>query len=316
VTGASSPGDKPPFPIFSSREEAEAYSDQAGDSYYEICYFLEGQLNLSLMTMQEAYAQKPGGRRAMQSGVVRKMICREEFRVESRQLVLVCLGRYAEEETCHAYTVRQALTAWKLEQGFEKGAFDLSKPDAARTDMMLNRVCDWLESRMHFLTHQGWYECPAAFSPDADISHLSNLGATERYLANLSPRDKERFLGLLDRAAQKFDGNKVWTQVGKAMYDPEPRTWTHPQVDAIVISVWPLVLRYNWTYPDLLKVLDSLLPPPSPTEDRKYPLDSEASLKVHCRSVCGLTKTRKGKSASGMPEGWGIVAQMFKAKGK
>ncbi len=35
------------FPIFASLAEAEAYSEKTGDAYYEICYHLEGNINLS-----------------------------------------------------------------------------------------------------------------------------------------------------------------------------------------------------------------------------------------------------------------------------
>jgi hypothetical protein len=104
--------------------------------------------------------------------------------------------------------------------------------------------------------------------------------------------------------------------VGKVMHDPQPRTWTHPKVDALVVGLWPLVVRYNWTYSDLLKVLDRLLPAPPANEDRTYPLDSETSLKVHCRSICGLTKGKKGKSADQLPEGWPVAEKLFAGMGK
>jgi len=307
---------KQPFPIFASREEVEAYSDKSGDAYYEVCYWLEGQFNLCVMAMRDAYVEAAAGKRAMQSGLVQQRIDREDFHPETRQAILKCFLRYAQEETCHAYNVREALTALQLELGFQKFSFNPANPDPHQTNFVLGRLCDWLESRMHYSTHRGWYACPDSFSPNADISHLSNLGFIERHLANMPARDQERFHGLLERGAKEFAGNKVWQQVGKIMHDPQARTWTHPQVDAIVIGVWPLVVRYNWTYSDLLKVLDSLLPAPSANEDRQYPLDSEASLKVHCRSVCRLTKSKKGKTAKKMPEGWTIAAKLFTCIGK
>ena len=70
-------------------------------------------------------------------------------------------------------------------------------------------------------------------------------------------------------------------------------------------------MRYNWTYSDLLKVLDRLLPAPLAGQDRQYPLDCEDSLKVHCRSICRLTKSKKGKSAFKLPEGWTIAEKLF-----
>jgi len=307
---------KQPFPIFASREEAEAYSDKTGDSYYEICYWIEGKLNLCGMAMRDAYAEVVAGKRTMPSGVVRQMIQREELRPETRQAVLTCFHHYAEEETCHAYAVREALMALEVDLAFQKLLFDMAHPDPKHTDLVLGLLCDWLESRLHYRTHRGWYECPDSFSPDADMSHLSNLGFIERHLATMPARDRERFHGLLERGASEFGGKKVWQQVGKVMHNPQPRPWTHPLVDEILIGVWPLVVRYNWTYADLLKVLDCLLPAPSANDDRQYPLDSEASLKVHCRSICRLTKNKKGKSAHGMPEGWPIVEKLCRIKGK
>jgi len=58
------------------------------------------------------------------------------------------------------------------------------------------------------------------------------------------------------------------------------------------------------------------MPSPAANEDRKYPLDSEASLKVHCRSICGLTKSKKGKTAVKLPEGWAIAEKLFSRTGK
>jgi hypothetical protein len=44
VKPVNKPDDKQPFPIFGSLAEAEAYSDETGDAYFEICYHLEGNL--------------------------------------------------------------------------------------------------------------------------------------------------------------------------------------------------------------------------------------------------------------------------------
>jgi len=44
------------FPTFASQAEAEAYTDQTGDAYFEICYHLEGKLNLSRQAIHDLYA--------------------------------------------------------------------------------------------------------------------------------------------------------------------------------------------------------------------------------------------------------------------
>ncbi len=311
------PNHKPLFPIFATREEAEAYADTTGDAYYEICYWLEGRLNLCLATLNDVYTNSPPTKRSghLQNGSVRQRICLEGFKNETLQAIMKTCQCYASEDTAHAYTMREALAALNLELEHRGISFEAAIRDVEQTRLVLGWLCDWLESGLHFLVHQSWYNCMDAFSPDAEISHLSNLGFVERHLKNLPARDKERFHGLLDRAATKHGETKLWSQVGKVMHDPQPRTWTHPEVDAMVIGLWPLDVRYNWTYADLLKVMDKLLPLPRANEERKYPLDSVESLKVHSRSVCGLAKRTKGKTAKGMPDGWPIAQKLFTAMG-
>ena len=324
------PSRKHPFPSFASLAEAEAYSDKTGDTYFEICYHLEGKLNVCLKAMHDLYANAPPKKRPkMQTGLVRQIVCPEGWPKHPKTLIatLATCARFRREETCHAYTVNEAMTAFVLEKEFEgtlhDSAFDgrtfepMTPADAENARYDLLRLCDWIESRLHYGIHNAWYCAPDCFSEDPEKEHLANIGIAQRYLANLPERDRKQWEGIHERAAAKHRGDlKKWGTVGKVQHDPEPRTWTHPNVDARIIGLWPLVERYNWTYSDLLGVLDRLLPAPTDKEERKYPLDSEASLKVHCRSVCGLTKRKKGKSADKLPEGWTIAAKLFAGMGK
>ncbi len=327
---ADKPSSKQPFPTFASLQEAEACSDRIGDAYFEICYHLEGNLNLCIKALHDLYADAPPSKRPkMQTGVVREIICPEGWPKHPKTLVytLVACARFRHEDTCHASTVNEAMTALVLEkkhdQTLREAAFDrrtfepITSADAENARRDLLRLCDWIESRLHYGTHMAWYRAPDCFTDDPDKVHLANIGIAQRHLATFSERDRKRWEGIHERAAAKHQADlKMWGTVGKVQHDPEPRTWTHPQVDAIVIGVWPLMVRFNWTYSDLLKVLDRLLPGPPDNEDRKYPLDSEASLKVHCRSICGLTKSKRGKSAGKMPEGWPIAENLFRRTGK
>jgi hypothetical protein len=330
MNASDKPDDKQPFPTFASLEEAEAYSDKTGDAYFEVCYHLEGKLNLCLQAMHDLYAGAPATKRPkMQTGLVREIICPEGWPKHARTLVytLAACGRYRHEETCHAYTVNEAMTAFVLEKqndgtlhdaAFDSRTFEpltLAGAENARSDLL--RLCDWIESRLHFGTHRAWYRAPDCFSDDPEKAHLANIGIAQRNLANFSERDRKCWQGIHERAAEKHKGDlKAWSTVGQVQHDPQPRAWTHPDVDACLISFWPLVARYNWTYSDLLKVLDKLLPTPPADEARKYPLDSEGSLKVHCRSICGLTKSTKGKSADKMPAGWTIAEKLRPGTGK
>jgi len=330
VKPVNKPDDKQPFPTFASLAEAEAYSDGTGDAYFEICYHIEGNLNLCLKAIHDLYANASTTKRPkMQTGVVREIICPEGWPKHPKTLVCTLLActRFRHEETCHAYTVKEAMAAFVLEKehdgtlrdsAFDRRSFEpLTPVDAKNARRDLLRLCDWIESRFHCGTHTMWYRAPDCFSDDPDKVHLANIGITQRHLAKFPERDRKRWEGIHGRAAEKHQGDmKAWGTVGKVQHDPEPRTWTHPAVDARIISLWPLVLHYNWTYPDFLKVLEHLLPLPRGSSDRRYPIDSVESLKVHCRAICGLTKPGKGKSAKGFPEGWKIAEQLFSRTGK
>lgn len=317
------------FPTFASQAEAEAYSDKTGDAYFEICYHLEGRLNLSRQAIHDLYANAPKAKRPkMQTGLVREIVCPEGWPKHPKTLVatLVTCARFRREDTCNAYVVNEAMAAWDLEAQsdsslgnfvFNPKTFDLPVAEVEKARYALLRFCDWIESRLHFGSHTAWYHAPDCFSDDPDKVHLANIGIAQRHLAKLSERDRLRWEGIHKRAAEKHqDDLKKWGTVGKVQHDPEPRTWTHPDIDARIIGLWPLVVRYNWTYPDLLKVLDKLLPSTVGANDRAYPLDSAESLKVHCRTICGLTKSAKGKSAEGLPEGWQIAEKLFLPTGK
>jgi hypothetical protein len=326
----SKPREKPPFPTFTSLAEAEAYSDKVGDTYFEICYYLEGKLNVCLMATHDRYAGAASAKRPkMQTGIVREIICPEGWPKHPKTLVatLATLARFRREDTCHAYTVNEAMTALGLEMEcdgtlrdavFDRRTFEpTTTADAEKMRCELLRLCDWIESRFHFGAHAAWYQCPDCYGDNPDKVHLANIGVAQRHIAKFSERDRKRWESIHERAAVKHETDlKTWGTVGKVQHDPEPRTWTHPAVDARLIGLWPLVVRYNWTHTDLLNVLDRLLPAPADGGDRRYPLDSVESLKVHCRTICGLTKSGKGKSAAGLPEGYQVAERLFSPTGK
>jgi len=327
---------RPSFPIFATREEARAYSDKVGDSYFEIAYCVEWVLNVCAKKMRDQYADAPKNapRPKMQTGLVRELLCPEESKAppESYAAVLKGCVRFANEETGQGNNLRCALNRFDCERQFEtdtigqqvrramasRGLSCKNQPEDLLTQIALGhadnarsvlvRLCDWMESRLHFITHRAWYNCPESFSDDPDTRHLADLGMSERCLGKLSERDSEIFHSLLDRAATKYSNDlRKWETVGRVHHDPQPRIWTHPKVDRLLIAVWPLVLRHNWTYSDLLKVSGKLLS----DDGHHYPLDTAHDLKVHCRTTCGLTKTAKGKSSDGFPAGWPIAERLF-----
>jgi hypothetical protein len=237
VNTSNQPSRKQPFPTFASLAEAEAYSDKTGDAYFEICYHLEGNLNVCLKAMHDLYANAPSTKRPkMQTGLVREIICPAGWPKHPKTLVvtLVTCARFRREDTCHAYTVNEAMTAWDLEAQndstlgnftFYPKTFDLPAAEVEKARYALLRLCDWIESRLHYGTHNAWYRAPDCFSEDADKVHLANIGIAQRHLAKFSERDRKQWEGIHERAARKHQTDlKAWGTVGKVQYNPEPRT--------------------------------------------------------------------------------------------
>ena len=83
------------FPIFASLAEVEAYTDKTGDAYFEICYHLEGNLNLCIAAMRDLYVKAPPAKRPkMQTGLVRKIICPEGWPKHPKTSVMTMLEHF------------------------------------------------------------------------------------------------------------------------------------------------------------------------------------------------------------------------------
>ena len=219
---SNKPDDKQSFPTFGSLAEAQAYADKTDDAYFEICYHLEGNLNLCLKAMHDLYANALKTKRPkMQTGLVREIICSEGWPKRPKTLVytLISCARFCHEDTGHAHTVKAAMKAFVLEKehqgtlrdsAFDSRTFEpLTPADAKNARGDLARLCDWIESRLHYGTHRLWYGAPDCFSDDPDKVHLANIGIAQRHLAKFSERDRKRWEGIHGRAADDIDPEDI-----------------------------------------------------------------------------------------------------------
>ena len=173
----------------------------------------------------------------------------------------------------------------------------------------LVRWCAWLDSEIHLRTHRHWHECPASFHPDPETRYLAALGNAQRHLANLDLQAQASWVFDMGNAAQHFKDSPKWAALGKAMADRSDRPWLYPDVDTMVIGLWPLVTAYNWTYRDLLNVIQPMLKRPD-----AYPCSVEHEFAPYCANVLGLKKTGRGRSAkNGRPKGYDVVLELCPA---
>src|SRR5439155_1192960 len=125
-------------------------------------------------------------------------------------------------------------------------------------------------------------------------------------ITKLSPHAKAywqwHFLGI----AERFKDSPKWLTLGKAMSAESDRLWPYREVDGLVITLWPLVKKHNWTYRDMLNVIRPTLKRP-----KAYPCEREQDFATYCTNVLGLRKTRKGVSAKdGRPVGWVVARRL------
>jgi hypothetical protein len=126
--------------------------------------------------------------------------------------------------------------------------------------------------------------------------------------------------------------------LGQAMVAQSDRPWLYPNVDSAIITLWPLVKKYNWTYRDLMQAVreatSASVPDSAPDTSHslsckatsalpdsalrtsqsafKYPCDREQDFATYCTNVLGLRKMVKGVSATnGHPKGHEIAKRLF-----
>src|SRR5262249_52855555 len=143
------------------------------------------------------------------------------------------------------------------------------------------------------------------FDPDPEVRELAALGNAQRHLAHLSDRARACWLVDFASALQRYKDSPKWAALGKAMAEATPAgtgsdgspVWIYEQLDTLVISLWPLVKKYNWTYRDLLNVIRPVLRRP-----KAYPCEREQDFATYCVNVLGLRKTGRGvTTTNGQP---------------
>jgi hypothetical protein len=166
--------------------------------------------------------------------------------------------------------------------------------------------CDWLDSVLHLKTHAMWYSQPAMFDPNAEKRDLAAGAFLRQHMADADAETRSRYQAQFEAAAKHYPDSPKQRAMAVTLDDDKPRVWTYEDVDTAVITLWPLVKRFNWTYVDLLKTIR-----PSVKRPKLYPCHREQSFATYCTNVLGLRKTGKGKSSEGELPGAGVARRLL-----
>jgi hypothetical protein len=310
------------LPIMKTMKDAVAFAEKEHDHFYVTAFHIQSWLATLLARAVAEYAEKKNPRdRTLQNGQSWTGFLQafnsppaDRFRP-----LLACLTRFCKSADCPSNSLRRALNPLALEHDLSHDYFGPQTPAAAKQgragDELARRTilrwCDWLDAAIHLRVHRYWHRAPAAFDPDPETRKLAMLGDTQHYVGKLDERAKACWLHDFTDAADQFKDSPKWAAFGRTMAAKKAavRPWLYPDVDSLVIGLWPLVTKHNWTYRDLLKTIRPALQRP-----KAYPCEREQDFATYCTNVLGLRKTAKGvTSKNGHPPGHKIAEQLCPA---
>ena len=314
-------------PLFKTYEEACAYCEKTGDNYYASAFLLEMWLGSLITDAVQKYADRNPNKREMQTGeAVGHMVFRKLFAECTDGLELAGflqhLCRFAQQDDNFAEIILGTYGLFGTENSVRPVVDVQKNPTVSAFRTYAARLCDWLDCQIHWRTHFMYYHAPGGFmAGDEEARHLFSLGLSETALPELSAYDQRFWRWNHESAVRDLTRPDKWKFVADGVKNDDRRTHTHPEVDDCVICFWPLVKRFNWSYAELLIVLDRALPRCS----GRYPCDSAVSLQKHCNLTVGLKKGVDGqRGTSGrptrqldnvnpkMPEGFEVVEALMK----
>lgn len=306
-----------PLPFMKTFEDAYALSQQHKDPFYVTAFMIEMWLGRVALAVAAEYAEKKNAHeRQMQTGAAWRLFL-EMFghaRDDEFGHIFDSLLRFAQYDDVQAGLLRRALVPLVAEHE-DSGEYlgpknVVSAGDSGRAVPLLQRTvgrwCEWLDALLHWQTHTLAHQSPVQFDPDPEQRELAALGINQREYARLSDFQKAWWQWHHGEAAERFKDSPKWQVVGEAMASQATRHWNYPEMDAVVISLWPLVIKHRWTYRDLLNVLREVLP-----QHRRYPCEREQDLATYCLNVLGLRKRAQGKTSKhGRPQGYAVALRL------
>jgi hypothetical protein len=326
-----------PLPFLATFDDAEALACKENDTFYLAAFLI--QLWLSDLVLRNAaeYAEKKNPRdRSLQSGESFRAL-QEYFKLETPRahtFLLANLHRFCVADPSPANALRRALIPLMAEHRHpQPSSPSTSAPPEAAARATLIRWCDWLDAALHLRTHRHYHLAPGCFHPDPAVRELALLADAERHLADLPDRARQAWFADLTAASHRHHHSPLWPQIGKAL-SAEARSWAYPELDTLIIALWPLVKKYRWTYRNLMDLLapfhaaqkhgqklcreespspqaahnpaarrkpHSALRTPNSTlsravHDAPYPCDREQNFGTYCTHVLSLFKQSRGRT--------------------
>jgi hypothetical protein len=303
------------LPVMKSMQDALALAKKENDTFYLVAFIIINWMaNVAMEAMAEYAEKKEARMRRMQEGQAWRGFLRL-FRQPADDYyprVLNHIYRFCDYDDDLTDFLRWSALALSFEHDclgdfIGPKAVGVARSPAEEFVLIrrsIERWCDWIDAAAHYQTHANWHLEPINYDPDPENRQLAGLGSLQKHFTDMSEDARKEWEWFHTLTAEKFKNSPKWQMVGKAMASNQTRTWNYLNQDFGIISIWPLVKRYNWTYRDLMAVLQGLLPPP-----HRYPINTEQDLAAYCQNVLGLRKLGPAgrSSPDGKPLGWQVA---------
>lgn len=309
------------LPFMKSMEDAVALCEKEQDNFYIDVFLIEIWLGQVVCVTHGEYAgKKKAKHRRMQTGQAWRGFMEIFGRAKDNEFhhVYQSLLRFAGYDDVQSEMLRRAIVPLSYEHLCFKdyvgpNNLDLAKRPAEAVAMLrrtVERWCEWLEALIHFQTHATWHLAPVQFDPDPEKGELAALGINQRFFGSMNEFSRRWWEWHHGEAAERFKNSPKWQMVGKAMAAQTDRIWNYPELDEVVIWLWPLLKRNNWTYRDLMNVTRAIVSRPD-----AYPCHREQDFAAYCTNVLGLRKCASGKTAkNGRPLGYEVAMRLCERK--
>ncbi|MDE1169866.1 MAG: hypothetical protein PW734_01445 [Verrucomicrobium sp.] len=136
------------------------------------------------------------------------------------------------------------------------------------------RFYEWAFAANNYLSLLKRKGCPEHDHPDEGMALASRMGWLA---ANYAMRSDPRIWEFIQNATPKQ--YKVFRS--KAL-DPQPARWAHPELDAWLTLIAPIIEEYNWNCDQLQRVAAEKF------DKTGYPYDRAEDMGIHCRKILRL----------------------------
>lgn len=288
----------PPLPFMDTMDDALRISGETQDNFYVTVFMLEAWLGRITCHIVAEYSEKKQAKdRRLQKGVAKRYYNEMFGHTQDDEIrhIFAHVVRFAEHDDSQSEIIFKVFgmlgadmpfAAWPDPSTLARESF--VREGVLQVRQFLDRMCDWVEAQIHRDTHVHTWLSPVSFHPDPETREIACVGVLQRNYPKLDEAAQKRWRAHYEDLAKRHADSAKWKMMGKAMASEETKEPHHPKVDQIVILLWPLVKRHNWTYRELMIVVGEVLP-----DHRGYPCDREQDLATYCANVLGL---RKGKT--------------------